>query len=476
MTAVADSRAVDKRLTDVLDRLPADLDRWHAPGLELAAVRGGEPVVATGIGSASLDPTTPVGAQTLFHHGSCGKAYTALLAVLLAENGQLDLDVPVRTYVPELRLPDPVVAERATVRDLLSHRSGLARNDLAWILNPSWSGADLVTHLAHLPLCGDLRGQWQYSNFGYALTGLAMERVTGSDFADLVHKHVVDATGQGHTWAAPRIGDEGATAEPYVLRDGAAVKTTPRAMPVMAPAGGIVSCAEDSVQWLLVQLGHGPIDPDVVRRTHHLQIPVPPEATEMFPELRLYGYAMGWMVATFRGRRLLWHSGGIDGYSTYAVLLPDDDVGVLASTNLHMTQTLTLAVVLDVADALIGETAGEFWTDRLFVTPEVPAPAPRDGEPTPSTHPLTAYIGTFSNAGYGDLTVSPTSVGLELRLGECAVTALHRHYDTWDVTYEPLDAKGTVTFHTDAGGTVAEAVAAFEVNDTGPVRYVRAPC
>ena len=473
MTAVAAGTEVGGDLRRVLDRLPADLDRWHAPGLELAAVHGGEQVLAAGFGNASLDPVSPVSAQTLFHHGSCGKAFTAVLAVLLAEDGVVDLDLPVRTYVPELRLPDPVIAERATLRDLLSHRAGLGRNDLAWILNPSWSREELVRRLAGLPLCGDLRAQWQYSNFGYALAGLAMERAAGGTYAELLAKRVFDAAGLRRTRHATVAAPDGDQAEPYVVRGGAAVRTDWRDMPGMAPAGGVMTCAEDSIRWLLLQLGHGPVDADVIRRTHHLHVPVPPEAEQMFPELRLYGYAMGWVVGTLRGRRLLWHSGGVDGFTTYAVLMPDDDIGVVASVNLHLTQTLPLGIVLDVADALVGETAETFWTDKLFEDPEPPAPPqPRQGEPSPPIHSLDAYVGTFRNAGYGDLHVQRDG-GLVFRLGECDVEATHRHLDTWDLTYAPLDTDATVSFTTDADGEVCEAVVVFEIDETQPVRYER---
>lgn len=476
MTALAEGTAVGTELQQVVDRLPADLDRWRAPGLELAAVRSGETVLCTGIGAAVLAPATPVTAQTLFHHGSCGKAFTGLLAELLAEEGVLDPEAPVRTYVPELRLPDPVVAERATIHDLLSHRAGLARNDLAWIMNPSWSREELVSRLGQLPLCGELRAQWQYSNFGYALAGLAMERASGTSYDELLTTRIFDPAGMHRTRPISLRGADPDQAEPYLVRDGVAVPTAWRVMPGMAPAGGVLTCAEDSVRWLLVQLGHGPIDADVVRRTHHLRVPVPPGAELLFPELRLYGYAMGWMVATLRGRRLLWHSGGIDGFTTYALFLPDDDIGVVASVNLHLTQNLPLAVVLDVADALLGESAEQRWTDRLFEAsgpPEPEAPAPRHGEPSPAAHHLDAYVGTFTNGGYGALDVSVRKGTLAFRLGELPVDASHRHFDTWDLSYAPLEATGTVSFTTTADGSVSEAIVVFEVNDTGPIHYTR---
>ena len=468
--------AADKGLAEVLDRLPADLERWHAPGVELAAVRGGETILAAGYGSADLESASPATAGTLFHHGSCGKAYTALLAALLEDDGLLDLDAPVRTYIPELRLPDPVIAERATLRDLLSHRSGLARHDMAWILNPSWSRQNIVERLAHLPLHGDLRAQMNYSNFGYALAGISIERAAGTSYEEQLRHRVFEPAGLTRTVSSSEIG--GVTddvAAPYVVRDGQAIRTEWRDMPTMAAAGGVISCAEDSVRWLQLQLGHGPIDVDIVRRTHHLHTPVAAELTTALPDMHIYGYALGWMVASLRGHRVLWHSGGIDGFTTYVLLLPDDDIGVVASVNLHLTQNLPLALVLDMADALLGEPSETFWTDRLFESPEETPPQQREGEPAPPTHALDAYVGTFANPGYGRLEVTLAKNALSFRLGDFTVTSSHRHFDTWDVNYQALDAKSTVTFITGADGTITEAVVTFEVEESGPIRYLRQP-
>ena len=176
MTVLTASSSIDEAVATAT----AELARWQVPGLELAVVHGNDVLFAGGLGIRGVEEPEPVAASTLFHHGSCGKAYTGLLAALLAEDGLLDLDAPVRRYIPELRLVDEVVAARVTTRDLLGHRSGLGRHDLAWIMNPGWTVTDVLDRLQHVSMVGDLRAQWSYSNFGYALTGLAVSRATGS--------------------------------------------------------------------------------------------------------------------------------------------------------------------------------------------------------------------------------------------------------------------------------------------------------
>jgi len=132
-------------LQQLFDRAFAPLEAAVAakriPGGVLGIVDSNGHRIVRAIGSAQLVPKQrPMTVETWFDLASLTKViFTTPRILALAEDGVIDLDVPVRTYVPELRLPDPVIAERVTIRDLLSHRSGLDRHDHAWILNPSWS-------------------------------------------------------------------------------------------------------------------------------------------------------------------------------------------------------------------------------------------------------------------------------------------------------------------------------------------------
>ena len=459
-------------LAPVLDGIGVELKRWAVPGLELAVVQDGAAVFAGGFGLANVESGAPVTSATYFDHGSCGKAFTSLLAVVLAEDGLVDLDVPVRTYVPELRLPDSVVAERVTLRDLLSHRSGLDRHDLAWIYNPSWSREECVRRLAHLSLVGDLRARWSYSNFGYTLAGLAMERATGIAFEELVEKRVLQAGGMLRaTVSDDRVEADADHALPYRVVDGVAVATDRRRMPGTLPAGGVKTCADDSVRWLLLQLGQGSIAADAVRRTQHPHVAIP-DMPYPYPEIHLYGYGLGWVVSTYRGRHALWHTGGVDGFFTYTLLLPEEGIGAICSAN-RLDTALPQAVVHDVVDALRGDRGEQLWFERMHPESRSPAaPAPREADTAPPTHLLDAYVGRFSNGGYGDLVVRLVDGELAIRVGEFEQVTTHRQFDSWDIHYVALDGRGTVAFFTDADGVVAEAVATFE-QATAPVRYVR---
>lgn len=481
--------STDADIAALVDDLGKELPRWRVPGLQLTVVRAGEVLFAGGVGVRGVDDPSPVTSATLFHHGSCGKAYTSLLAADLAASGVVDLDTPVRRYLPTLELPDPVVAARVTLRDLLSHRSGLGRNDLVWILNPSWSREELVRRLSQLPLAQDLRVGMSYSNLGYALAGLAIGRATGSTWEEQLQRRILEPAAMRRTWTSltPMYADDNRS-QAHILREGRETPTEYRTLDGAAPAGQLVTCAADAARWMLLQLGargdngSGPLPADVVATTHQLQVPMPADASSL-AEMRVLGYAMGWVVGTFRGRRVVWHTGGIDGFLTQILLLPDNQIGVAASANLHFSD-LPLATVLQVADRLLGETSQPSWFDRLQDGEEEakadppgqpPTRGPLDGAPATSlSQRPSAFSATYRHPGYGDLIVTADGEHLTVRLGEAELKTTHRHLDTWDLHYAPLDEDFPLTFVTDADGTVAEAVAPLDL-ETGLVRFHRVP-
>jgi CubicO group peptidase (beta-lactamase class C family) len=457
----------------------SQLDRWRVPGLQVAAAQG-EAVYAGGVGVRGVDDPAAVGPRTLFHHGSCAKAYTALCASVLHERGAVDLDAPVRRWVPELELPDPVVAERVSIRDLLSHRSGIGRHDLTWIFNPSWTRAELVRRLAHLPLAGDMRTEMNYSNLGYALAGLAIERATQSSWEAQLAEVVLGPAGLTRTFTSVEtmLGDAD-HARPHRI-DGAGVVPTPmRVLDGIAPAGKLITSAECAARWLQLQLGTLPgagdagIAPAAVTRTQQIDVGLPPDLGPV-PELRLLGYASGWIVALYRGRQALWHSGGVDGFLTQTMLLPGKAIGVTASANLHFSD-LPLAVALSVLDELLDEPRQASWYDQLWSEHEAePALTPAAAGHA-HAHPIEAYAGSYTHAAYGDLDVTVGANALSVRLGETALTASHRHFETWELAYPPLDLRMPLTFRTDAAGAVSAADADLEDDDPAVTFQRRQP-
>ena len=471
-----------------LDRLEAELGRWGVPAAEVAVVRAGEVLAADAFGVRGVDDPKPVGPATWFHHGSCGKAFTGLVAAALAEEGLLDLDAPVRRYLPELRLLDPNVADLVTTRDLLAHCSGLGRHDLVWILDPGLTGAELLERLAHLPLAADLRARWLYSNLGYALAGLVIGRATDSTWDEQLRTRVLEPCGMTRTSSdLPRVLADDDHAGAHARRGERTVTTTFRPGPeVIAPAGGILSCAEDSARWLLAQTGTGADTPlaRAVKVTHQPQMLLP-TGVSPHPEVNFQSYGLGWVVGTAWGRPIVWHNGGIDGFHTDLLLLPEERIGVLVSTNVY-GQQLSLAAVLALTASLIDEGEPEAWYDRLRPNADpdetdaaASGPVERDaaernatGTSHPPAHPPGEYAGSYENPGFGTIEVTSSGSELSIRMAASELRCTHRHFETWDLLYEPLETPLTATFSADAEGKVTDVVVPLEP-ELEPVRFRR---
>lgn len=474
--------------TELTFHVESELARWNAPGAALTAVKDGTVVLARGFGRRDPARDLPVTPATLFDHGSTCKAFTAVLAATLVDDGLADWDRPIRDRWPAFRLHDPVATERVTLTDLLAHRAGLARHEWAWLANPSLTRDELMRRLRHLEPGHDLRAAWEYGNLGYAAVGAFIGAVTGSTWEHQLRARVLEPLGMARTLAsadeAPAFGDR---ARPYVERDGKAVEIEHRPMAAIAPAGMLLSCAEDIARWLLFQLGDGRaegrrvLSEAALAATHriHAALDLPPDEDGT----RYLGYALGWVVGTWRGRRMLWHSGGVDGFRTEIMLLPDDGVGVAASVNHTHTGLLPAALGGHVADLLLGEEPlprsarlRERWERETSPEPEG-APEPPAVPGTSPSRPVAAFAGAYEHPGYGRLAVAADgAAGLRVTLGETELAAAWRHLDTWTVRHRhpdpALEQSWPLTFVTGPDGAVAEALLPLE-ESLPPIRFRR---
>jgi CubicO group peptidase (beta-lactamase class C family) len=218
----------------VVDQLAA----WEVPGCAVAAVQGGQVVLAAGWGQRDLDTKLPVTADTLFAIGSTTKAFTAATVGALIDDGLLDWERPLRDYVPEIQLHDPVVSDRLTVVDLLSHRSGLPRHEMVWLGHPSRTRAEVIRRLRFLPLSKDLRQAFQYCNLGYLAAGYAVQVLSGTPWEDYLRDRLLTPLGMGRSnLSVDEMSADPDHATAYERRQGVVVPVPQRPITALAPAG-----------------------------------------------------------------------------------------------------------------------------------------------------------------------------------------------------------------------------------------------
>ena len=185
-------------LDKITAKIEEQLKRWDVPGLSLAVVQDGETVFAGGVGLRDNE-SLPFTGDTLVQIGSCSKAFTATLIARLATDGLLDMDKPVAEYIPGFKLSDDYATLHLTIRDFLSHRSGLPRHEYAWY-GSGYSRNELVYNLRFLQMNQPVRYKYQYSNFNYLIAGALVEAVTGMKFEDAMTEKLIKPLGLKHTF------------------------------------------------------------------------------------------------------------------------------------------------------------------------------------------------------------------------------------------------------------------------------------
>jgi CubicO group peptidase (beta-lactamase class C family) len=465
------------------------LAAWEVPGCAVAAVRDGEVVLARGWGRRDQAAETPVTRDTLFAIGSVTKAFTAAAVGALVDDGLLEWERPLRDYLPDLRLHDPVVSDRVTITDLLSHRSGLPRHDLTWIGHPDRSRADLVRRLRYLPLSRDLRQRFQYCNLGYLVAGHLVEVLSGMPWEEFTQARLLTPLGMGRSTlsAAELLADEDhATA--YERRSGVVVPVPVRPVTALAPAGAINSSAADMTRWLLAQLGDGKLDGRpvmshaTVARQRDPQALVPEDRT--FPASTRHAYGFGWMIGRYREHRVAEHGGGIDGYQTECMLLPDDGIGVVVLTNTS-SSAMAPVVAYRVLDELLGLEPLD-WFGNFKPRFDAAMGGMREargarrvvtGAGAALPRPLAAYTGDYEHPGYGVLSIAEDGDTLRPRLGTLDLSMAHRHYETFDLEWHELGDQSHIfplMFLSDDDGEITGLTVPFEPS-VDPLRFARLP-
>lgn len=449
---------------------------WKGPGLAITVIKENEIIYMRGFGERDRAQKLPVTPQTLFPIASCTKAFTTAAMGMLADQGKLDWDTPVRAYIPSFRLYDPLASERATPRDLVAHRTGLPRHDLAWYNNTSATRRELFERLPYLEPTRDFRSFWQYQNLMYMAAGYLVEVISGQSWEEFVQQHILQPLEmKSSNLDIMQMSREASDySHPYrEMRD--EVKEIPfyGAQAAIAPAGAIVSNVTEMSNWVLMHLNQGKyrgkqiISEQQVEQMHTPQMVVP--QSSQYPEMPYTAYAMGWVVAPYRGHPMVSHSGGIDGFRSLTTLFPHERIGVVVLSNLgllNIPEILTYNVFERLAG--LNETA---WSARFMKEHRIIKEAETKGkeqsetkriEGTRPSHPLTAYTGDFAHPGYGTLAVTLSDSQLQGTFNDIVFPIRHYHYDIFEFLLERLNANMKASFLSSVKGDIDTLIAPLE--------------
>jgi CubicO group peptidase (beta-lactamase class C family) len=445
---------------------------WKVPGLAIAIVRNDSVVLAKGYGVKTLGKPDRVDARTVFAIGSASKAFTATAVAMLVGEGKVKWDDPATKYLPGFQLYDPYVTRELTVRDLLTHRSGLASGDLI-VYSKGLSRDSILYRVRYLKPTWSFRSHFGYQNIMYLAAGQLTARMMGKPWDEVIRERIFTPLGMTSsnttTNGLDRLPN---VATPHLERD-----DTVRIIPWfnldnIGPAGSINSNVLEMAQWVRFQLAGGKvggkplISAAAFGETHEPQTIV---ALEGFwkiaaQQAHLLNYGMGWFLHDFKGRQIVEHGGNIDGMSALVALLPEEHTGLVILTNLDGNE-LTYALMYRVFDAYLKQPPRDWSSLILKASRELGAPAEKEekneeAQRVQSTAPsltLARYEGTYTDSMYGEATVRSEGSGLVLQYGTIVADLTHWQYDTFRATWRSQRlGKSYVTFTLDAKGKVDE--------------------
>ena len=462
---------------------------WKVVGLSVGIVVNGETVYLKGHGQRDLEKNLPVSPQTLFAIGSASKAFTTFAMGALVDQGRLQWDVPVRTYLPWFRMREDAVTLRITPRDLVTHRSGLPRHDALWYNNTTMSREELVRRIAWLPLNKDLRETYQYNNLMFLTAGYLVGAIAGSSWEDGLRQLVLDPLGMKRT----NFSVKQSAADPdhslgYRVRRDSIQRLPFRDISIVGPAGAINSSAEEMLKWVGLHLAGGKLgDKQVIQAAtlRDMYRPYTPTGgMGQDAELGPQSYGLGWFIDTYRGRYRVQHGGNIDGFSALVTMLPRDNTGIVVLTNQNGA-AITEVIAPHAMDRLFGGTRRD-WNSEALARSRVAQQAALQGEGrkeearipnAPPAHALADYVGAYADSGYGPMTVAMERDTLVVTYNGIRAKLQPWHYETFSGLRNPDDPafeNQQFTFRTSAAGRVDAVLVTMDAN-VPPVIFLRQP-
>ncbi len=444
---------------------------WKVPGVAVGIVQGNAPVYLKGFGVRNVQTRQPITPDTLFDIGSCTKAFTSASIAMLSDEGKMNWDDKVDKSIPFFHLYDPLADENVTLRDLLTHRTGLPGADLLWYGAPI-SREEIVRRVAYIHPDAGFRSIFQYQNAMYVTLGYAVGSVSGGTWDGFVKQRIFQPLGMNESDTSAIDAQKSPDyASPHELHNGKVAVIAWKNIDNAGPAGSINSSVRDMAKWIALQLNDGVfngkrlISSKNMQEMHTPQIVVPAGEipTVFFPDSMQLSYGFGWFIQDYHGHQLILHPGDIDGFEALTVLIPEIHTGYEVLVNLG-GDSYRQALGYHIADVLL-HLPEQDWSahfqanDAKFEAEEKAQTASWESKRNPNTHPshdLSAYVGTFDNPAYGDADILMDTGHLALRFHATTSQLNYFQYDTFLANFgSDEDEPQRLTFSQNADGNIS---------------------
>ncbi|HMK05501.1 MAG TPA: serine hydrolase [Ferruginibacter sp.] len=416
---------------------------WQIPGAAVCIVKNGKVVMMKGYGVREMNSNDKVDEHTLFMIGSNTKAFTGTALAMLHVDKKLSLDDKVQKWLPDFKLYDPWVAKEANIRDLLCHRLGFEtfEGDFMYF-DSDLTVAEVREKMGRLKPMHSFRSKWGYTNSAFLTAGEIIPKVTGKSWGNYVTDNIFKPLGMNNSLAMSKdikASNNKALAHTVVM--GELRKIPYGNIDNMAPAGSISSSVNDMSKWVMAQLDNGKLDGKQIIPAAAIEQTRTPHSIlgnggHMFNKAHFALYGLGWFLEEYAGRKIVAHTGGVNGFVTSVCLIPEEKLGIIVLTNTDANNFFE-ALRNEIQDAYLGLPYRNY--SKVFLDQHHAGEKQKEKQwkgirdsiaLNPKTElPLTSYAGEYLHEVYGNMNIKIESGKLIMRF--------EHHPGRWG-TLEPL--------------------------------------
>ena len=456
------SREIDKVVESTLTA-------FNVPGIAVAVVKDGKVIHSKGYGLKSILSKDKVNENTLFGIASNSKAFTSAALAILIDEGKCQWDDKVIKYIPEFKMYNDYVTNEFTIRDLLTHRSGLglgAGDLMIWPDGHNFTSKDIINNIHYLKPVSGFRTKYDYDNLLYIIAGEVIERISGQSWTDFIEKRILQPLEMDDSAASwNTLKDTTNVIVPHVPYDGK-LKVIPRYKnQIFDAAAGIYSSVEDMSKWVIMQLNQGTYDEKLLfSKKEHSEMWTPqtilPNRTSPPYNSLFRSYGLGWQIMDVKGTLQVSHTGGLEGIVTQVTLLPQLNLGIIVFTNQQSGAAFS-AITNTIKDSYLGIPYEDYvakYSSSVKASEENADKITEDVFKTVSENKklkkdYNNILGTYKDAWFGDIDIVKTkekiifkSIRSSQLMGEVLFYKENTYVVKWNNRYMHADAFLYFTF------------------------------
>lgn len=419
-TSVAFSQISEPQLDQLVEKT---LTTFNVPGIAVAIVKDGKVVISKGYGVSNIKTKQKVDGNTLFGIASNSKAFTASALAILVDEGKIKWDDRVISYLPEFKMYNEYVTNEFTIRDLLTHRSGLglgAGDLMIWPDGHNFTADDIVKNIHYLKPVSAFRTKYDYDNLLYVIAGEVIEKVSGKSWCDFVEERIMKPIGMNNSAASwSRLKDTTNTIVPHVPTDGKLEIIQRYKNPIFDAAAGLYASTNDLSKWLIVQMNKGKYgeNQQIFSTKQHAEMWKPQTllpGRDGFPyKSNFRAYGLGWQLTDINSHLQVSHTGGLDGIVTQTIMFPDIQLGIIVLTNQQSGSAFN-AISNTIKDTYLGlpyfDHVSNLSKDRQAteqnadkITDEVWATVAKNAKDKSIKIDMKKYAGTYKDNWFGEV-------------------------------------------------------------------------